>query len=155
MFQWYWFGYFGDGQDFVLFGCFDYVCVYLFGIDLGGLGEVGQDWLQCCCVYFDGFLYYVIELGVFEWGEDIGEVGKFVLRLGLLQDDEVVGLFVVGDGGLLFFVLVVEGQDFGFGGQLQDIVEIIVLVVVEWDFVVLGEGGVDEQVGVVEIVGRY
>ncbi len=105
----------------------------------------GQDRLQDRGAHFDRFLHHVVEAGVLERREGIGEVAQAILRPGLRQYAELIRAFTPLDGRLPFAVAPIEDQNRRAGRQPQHIAEIVALVALKRDRMAQTKRGVDKQ----------
>ena len=73
----------GEAEDAALLGGLDDIGAHPLAVDPRDLGEAGQDRLQSCRAHFDRLLHHVVEPGMLQRREHIGDVGQAVLRPGL------------------------------------------------------------------------
>ena len=123
----------GKAEDAALLGSLDDIGAHPLAVDATDLGEAGQDRLQRRGAHLDGLLHHVVEPGVFQRREDVGDIGQAILRPGLGGDIQTVGPFASRDRSLPFAVASVEHQDGLAGGKPQHIAEIIALVALQRD----------------------
>ena len=118
----------GEAEDSALLGGLDDIGAHPLAVDPRDLGEAGQNRLQSCRAHLDRLLHHIVEPGMLQRREHIGDVGQAILRPGLRARSQAVGPLAAGDLGLPFAVAAVEHQDGVAGGEPQHIAEIVALV---------------------------
>ena len=101
----------GEAEDAALLGGLDHIGAHPLAVDPRDLGEAGQNRLQSCRAHLDRLLHHVVEPGMLQRREHIGDVGQAVLRPGLGDDRQAVRPLAARDLGLPFAVAAVEHQN--------------------------------------------